>query len=509
MERRLAIMQSRIEFLETLYHSRQEDIINIQGKMMTRQDSEKPLAERFATIEGSAATTFTPEVQALLKNINGSRAAAGALQKNSQALKLPFVYHLLPHLMNDHSSLRPAFHMKSGRLFADVVIGIPSVKRDKENYLMITLSHLVNELSVQDLNSTLIVVMIGETDLEYVISTARQIESQFPKLVEIGLIEVISPSPSYYPDFETLPVTLGDSLKRVKWRTKQNLDTIYLMAYAQSKGVYYLMLEDDVIAKKNYMQEMKEFAASTTLSSPDWFFIEFCQIGGIGKFFKSTNLVHFITYVQLFYNNMPIDWLLESYLADKVCTIEKNSKSCVGNKLTVRPRYKTSLFQHIGLYSSLKGKIQKIKDSHFGEVPTFYPHQNPPLKTIRSNIKEQLDHKLKKAYEGQSFYWGLKPKAGDYIEFWFKNPTALDKYVFRSGNVEHVSDKFYDTNVEVLPVNESNFTVVGRFDEFGLAESQLRRDLGPLSAIRLVVTADSQYWVILSEIELKPLEDTR
>lgn len=63
----------------------------------------------------------------------------------------------------------------------------------------------------------------------------------------------MSPSATYYPDFDSLPVTLGDSIKRVKWRTKQNLDTIYLMAYAQSKGTFYLMLEDDVIAKNHYM----------------------------------------------------------------------------------------------------------------------------------------------------------------------------------------------------------------------------------------------------------------
>ncbi|CAG9782063.1 unnamed protein product [Diatraea saccharalis] len=436
------------------------------GKIIAKQENEQSSSERLATIDGGSAVTMSPEVQALLKNITGTRAAAGVFQKNIQSLKLPFVYHLLPHLMNDHNSLKPAFHMKSGKLFADVVIGIPTVKRDKENYLMITLSHLISEMNPQDLNSTLIVVMIGETDMEYVINTARQIENQFPKLVDYGLIEVISPAASYYPNFESLPVTLGDSLKRVKWRTKQNLDTIYLMAYAQSKGVYYLMLEDDVIAKKNYMQDMKDFAAVVTLVNPDWFYIEFCHIGGIGKFFKSTNLVHFITYVQLFYNNMPIDWLLESYLSDKVCTIEKNS------------------------------------DSHFGVVPTFYPHQNPPLRSIRSNIKEQLDHTLKKAYEGESFFWGFKPKVGDYIEFWFEKPTALEKYMFRSGNVEHVSDKFYDTNVEILPVNDSNFTVVGKFDEFGLAESELRNDLGPLSAIRLIVNRNSHFWAILSEEDI-------
>ena len=35
-----------------------------------------------------------------------------------------------------------------------------------------------------------------------------------------------------------------------RWRTKQNLDYCFLMMYAQSKGIYYVQLEDDIIAKQ-------------------------------------------------------------------------------------------------------------------------------------------------------------------------------------------------------------------------------------------------------------------
>ncbi|KAM3955650.1 alpha-1,3-mannosyl-glycoprotein 4-beta-N-acetylglucosaminyltransferase A [Aphomia sociella] len=501
MELKITQMQAHLDFLESLYRSRREEIMTMEMKSINRENQRVITAA-----DRTSVSTMSPEVLALLKNMTGYRAATGLEPKNLEPIRVPFVYQLLPHLLNDPYSLRPAYHMKNGRLFADVVVGIPTVKRDKESYLLVTLTHLIEGLSEGDMNSTLIVIMIGETEMEYVLNTARQIEAMFPKQVESGLIEVLSPSPSYYPDFDALPQTLGDSLKRVKWRTKQNLDTIFLMAYAQSKGTFYLMLEDDIIAKKNYMQDIKQFTAATTVTTPDWFFIEYCQVGGIGKLFKSSDLIKFITYVQLFYNNMPIDWLLESYLADRVCTIDKTSKACGQNKLRIRPKFKTSLFQHIGLYSSLKGKIQKIKDSHYGAVPTFYPHNNPPLETIRSTIDDHLDHTLKKAYEGQNYFWGVKPKKGDTMEFWFEKPTLLERYTFRSGNVEHVSDKLYDCLVEVMPVN-GNFTQVGEFDEFGLADGDVKKEIGLVSAIRLRITKDSTYWVILSEIELKPASD--
>lgn len=74
-------------------------------------------------------------------------------------------------------------------------------------------------------------------------------------------------------------------------------------------------------------QEIKQFTASASIATPNWYIIEFCRVGGIGKLFKSAKVIDFIIYVQLFYGNMPIDWLMESFLADRVCTIDKTSVS--------------------------------------------------------------------------------------------------------------------------------------------------------------------------------------
>ena len=105
-----------------------------------------------------------------------------------------------------------------------------------------------------------------------------------------------------------------------RWRTKQNLDYCFLMMYAQSKGIYYVQvstdallwlpfplpgpgwralpslcpslvlapfylattvqLEDDIIAKPNYLRTMKNFALQQP--SEDWMILEFSQLGFIG-----------------------------------------------------------------------------------------------------------------------------------------------------------------------------------------------------------------------------------
>lgn len=85
-------------------------------------------------------------------------------------------------------------------------------------------------------NNQMPFLFLGETDFEYVTQVANSINTRFPTFVESGFIEIIAPAASYYPDMQRLRQTLNDSVERVKWRSKQNLDFAYLMAYTQPKG---------------------------------------------------------------------------------------------------------------------------------------------------------------------------------------------------------------------------------------------------------------------------------
>lgn len=95
----------------------------------------------------------------------------------------------------------------------------------------------------------------------------------------------------------------------------------------------------------------------------------------------------------------------------------------------------------------------------------------------------------------------------------------VPRYLFRSGNHEHPSDKFYNTTVEVLPdqLNEESqvwsffntttdgYLIVGSFNGFGVAEGSLDNRIGKLRELRLNVHSESENWVILSEVSKKKL----
>lgn len=43
--------------------------------------------------------------------------------------------------------------------------------------------------------------------------------------------------------------------------------------------------------------------------------------------FKTTDLPNLITFFKMFFNDKPVDWLLEDFISTKVCSPEKDTVS--------------------------------------------------------------------------------------------------------------------------------------------------------------------------------------
>ncbi|XP_077103764.1 alpha-1,3-mannosyl-glycoprotein 4-beta-N-acetylglucosaminyltransferase B isoform X2 [Siphateles boraxobius] len=267
----------------------------------------------------------------------------------------------LPHLKEHKDSLKPIVHLGKGRTGVSLVLGLPTVHRQKQSYLVNTLQSLLYDLSTAERKDIVIVIFVAETNATFVNAVVQSVQTNLPNDVSSGLIEVISPSPHFYPDFSNLKETFGDPKERVRWRTKQNLDYSFLMLYAQFKGTYYLQLEDDIVAKQGFFESIKRYIE--LVLSEEWLFLEFSQLGFIGKLFRSSDLPMIVEFILMFHKDKPIDWLLDHILWVKLCNPEKDSKHCSDEKARLKRTYKPSLFQHVGLHSSLPGKIQNLKKS--------------------------------------------------------------------------------------------------------------------------------------------------
>lgn len=504
-----ALVQRVAELRERLHHAEMLNQQRLQDVMVLSQKFNAMLQPALEDNRTGYGLQLSREARMLLTNLSRSSAPD---------LHLPSIYNYLPHLLRSPGSTSPAFKLSKSRHSVSLVLGVPTVRRQVQSYLMTTLANLITSMTPLEMKECVIVVFVAEWDIDYVHQVAAQIERKFPEHLESGLLEVISPPESFYPDMNNLRQTLGDPIERVRWRTKQNLDFAFLMMYAQPKGTFYVQLEDDIQTKKGYIATMKKFALQKTAEKKNWFVLDFCQLGFIGKMFKCVELPYLVQFFIMFYNDKPVDWLLDYLTQTKICNLDKDAKHCKKAKENVWIHYKPSLFQHIGTHSSLKGKVQKLKDKQFGKIQLFFPHNNPKA-SVETMIKPYKGYTLQRAYRGESYFWGLLPQQGDKLLFNFDPPVSLKGFLFRSGNVEHPSDRLYNTTVEVMPiqplaslsqnirtklkVTNDSYVVVGEFDDMGMAEGNVEEGLGVVKSLRLNVHEESDNWAILSEIHIQ------
>ncbi|GFY72961.1 alpha-1,3-mannosyl-glycoprotein 4-beta-N-acetylglucosaminyltransferase B [Trichonephila inaurata madagascariensis] len=365
--------------------------------------------------------------------VSYSGVGAGALSTKKERdfddtldLQLPSLHHYLPHLLNNFDGLQPAVKIAGSRTGVTMVMGIPTVKRPIESYLIPTLENLIENMDEKEREDALLIVCIAEIDKDYVKEQTQEIRNRFQKHLDSGLLEVIAPSEGYYPDFNSLRNTLGDTVERVRWRTKQNLDYAYLMMYAQAKGPFYVQLEDDILTKPHYLTIMKNFAFKKLRENKEWIILDFCQLGFIGKMFKAVDLSKLVTFFAIFHNDKPVDWLLDHMIQTKVCRFDRDSKDCRKQKDNVWIHYRPSLFQHVGTHSSLKGKVQKLTDKQFGKTLTRYPLRNPKA-VLRTTLRTYGEHTLSRAYKGETYFWSFMPMKGDNITFHFSPPVLIER----------------------------------------------------------------------------------
>ncbi|XP_075217817.1 alpha-1,3-mannosyl-glycoprotein 4-beta-N-acetylglucosaminyltransferase B-like [Lycorma delicatula] len=253
-----------------------------------------------------------------------------------------------------------------------------------------------------------------------------------------GVLEVISPSPAYYPDTSRLRITLGDPPERVRWRSKQNLDFAYLMMYSQPKAVFYDQL-DDILAKPHFITTMKIAAYDRIANKQSRFVLDFCQLGFIGKMFRCVELPWLVQLFFMFYSDKPVDRLLENEIHTKVSLLATDDAACRRAKDELWVHYKPSLFQHIGTQPSLKEKLKKS-----------------------GNAEHPSDR------------------------FYNTTVEVLLKIVPLSEASENMTSDGY--------------VIIGKFDSRCIAEGVVSQKLGAFSELRLTVHSVSDNRAILSEI---------
>ena len=219
-------------------------------------------------------------------------------------------------------------------------IGLPTFEREGVIYLYTTLDSLLLNASKSIENYIKIVILLADTKPRKKIQLLKQLENKYSRYLEQGSVQVIQIPAKAYPPLHGIYRTLGDSQDRMYWRSKQAIDFAFLMQYCQHFSPYYLQLEDDVIAIRNYDVHIRNFVMK--MEGSNWFNLDFTNLGFIGKFYRSETLAKQARFFRVFYSALPVDFLLHAY------------RALLGNDDS-RNTYDMNIFEHIGHESSSFG----------------------------------------------------------------------------------------------------------------------------------------------------------
>ncbi|XP_066191890.1 alpha-1,6-mannosyl-glycoprotein 4-beta-N-acetylglucosaminyltransferase-like isoform X1 [Sylvia atricapilla] len=378
-----------------------------------------------------------------------------------------------------------------------LAVGMASVQRPRGFYLLATLQSLFNQSTEEELQEMVVVVHLADTDPGWNVRVAATIVQKFARHILLGRLLLIHVPHEFYPTLEGLKRNFNDAEERVRFRSKQNVDYAFLLNFAANLSSYYLMIEDDVWSARSFLTAIRRALASQEGSS--WATLEFSKLGYIGKLYHSSDLPRLAHFLLLFYQEMPCDWLLVHF------------RQLLTQKDVIR--FKPSLFQHMGLYSSFQGTVNRLEDKDFQDNALDLP-DNPPasLYTSMSIFKNYEPHKAYSSAQG--YFWGKDPAAGSTFSIVFQQPARVSHVRVRTGSVEHPGDFLHAGLLELGQRRDrswdcSSYIPVGSFDKGTLEQWGLERVLpGPVDCVRIRVIQDQSEWLIIQSIDIWTIAGT-
>eukprot|EP00076_Gallus_gallus_P033891 XP_024999429.1 alpha-1,6-mannosyl-glycoprotein 4-beta-N-acetylglucosaminyltransferase isoform X1 [Gallus gallus] len=401
------------------------------------------------------------------------------------------------HILQDTDNLcalhNISYHLLAGSPLPHkkfLAVGLSSVRRPRGYYLPDTLQSLFKQSSEEELQEMVVVVHLADADPIWNARVAADISHRFAQHILLGRLVLIHAPHEFYPTLEGLKRNYNDPEERVKFRSKQNVDYAFLFTFAANLSSYYLMIEDDVWSAKSFFTAIRKAVASQEGSN--WATLEFSKLGYIGKLYRSSDLPRLARFLLLFYQEMPCDWLLTHF------RLLLTQKDVI--------RFKPSLFQHMGLYSSFQGTVNRLEDDEFQADAMDLP-DNPPA-ALFTNMVVFENYEPSKAYStARGYFWGKNPAVGSIFSIVFHQPARVTRVRVQTGSSERPGDFLHAGVLELGRGRRADgrdcsvYTTVGTFEKGNLEWRGLEKGMpNPVECVRIRVTQSQSEWLIIQSI---------
>ncbi|ELT89802.1 hypothetical protein CAPTEDRAFT_214969 [Capitella teleta] len=377
-----------------------------------------------------------------------------------------------------------------------LTIGIPTVRRPTGAvYLFTTLDSLYESMTEAESQQVLTLVFLADMDSDFKSSMKDSIREKYGSKIDSGSLIVIETRPGSYPNMTDLKATYGDEQERVLWRSKQAVDFALMWSYGHRWAYYYMQLEDDVISTPGFVSTIHNFIKSQKTS---WICLGFSNLGFIGKLYKSEDISRLAKFVMTFFDQHPVDFLLGYF------NVIMHNQQVIFRK--------PSLFQHIGVESSLSEKIQRLKDKNFDNSTKEIMGDNPAAQLFTS-MKTFGPYVIHLPYDlSPGYFWGRSPKSGDVIQLVFNESVYLKRIAVLTGSESHKDDYLGSGMLEASPTllrytddgKEAictDYVYLGAFNDGNLDLKDLDTQINlPVKCLKLTVLKEQKSWLLVREI---------
>ena len=157
-------LKQKVEDLEQRLISKDNDINNLRESLLTNIRHYNSLIEK-ASVNESIEIKKTNGSFGVSLLLSGDQAFKDSIYRFNHDIELPNSIDFMPHLNGRVTFMQPKFKQAKNR-FTNLVIGIPTIKRDKTSYLLETIKSLFDSMNEQEKENVLVVILIAEVKIE-------------------------------------------------------------------------------------------------------------------------------------------------------------------------------------------------------------------------------------------------------------------------------------------------------------------------------------------------------
>ncbi|XP_057586016.1 alpha-1,3-mannosyl-glycoprotein 4-beta-N-acetylglucosaminyltransferase-like protein MGAT4E isoform X2 [Hippopotamus amphibius kiboko] len=366
-----------------------------------------------------------------------------------------------------------------------LTVGISSRPQPDGSGLLHTLLSVFRAASKVEQKRLTVLVHLAGADLAWRRETVLHASSLFSPQILAGQLLLVHAPPEAYP-------AEGGTRARACCRepdSAQNVDHAFLVSFATELSEYFLLLEDNAFCAPNFISHVQRKVDA--LRSQPWVFLEFSNLGFLGKLFRSGDLPVLARFLLLFYGEKPLDRLLPHF---RTLLAQKDPILC-------RP----FLFYHRVSYRTLNDS-QKASGA---QRKSLYSPDNPPG-AVFTDMKIFEVHFPWEAYAlDESFFWTHNVSAGSHLTVILNHPADLRRVQVLTGTVVDGRYALEEGQVELghepegMPQRCTRFALLGLLREGQLDQEVVPKSVGhEVSCVRLVANADQVGGLIVRHIYL-------